>query len=373
MNTFFSGMLKALPIAALAFNMNTATAGCSLAFTVESGCTGNGGYANVTGIEGATSPWSFTWSNGAMTQSVSGLANGTYSVTFMDAAGCSGTQQVVINCQADEPCMLRTQTQGGWGAPPAGNNNAMYLQNHWASCFPFGITIGCTNKLKLTSSTAVRDFLPSGSTASMLPAGTLTNPGGTYNNVLAGQLVAATINVIVDGCDPNFGASSYVLGDAIIASGPFQGYSVYGLLTEANNFIGGCGSSFTASQLNEALTAVNESMHNGTVNTGFLVCKKKDDKKAPIMGNNVKDELIAFPNPASETLTLRITSANEGSVSVLVMDMMGRVVVPTNSFGVEAGEVRNNTIDLRELSAGTYFAVVVRNGDKTVQQFNVVR
>jgi hypothetical protein len=248
----------------------------------------------------------------------------------------------------------------------------MYLQNHWASCFPYGITIGCTNKLKLTSSTAVKDFLPSGSTPAMLPAGTLTNPGGAYSNVLAGQLVAATISVVVDGCDPNFGASSYVLGDAIIASGPLQGYSVYGLLTEANNFIGGCGSSFTASQLNAALTGVNESMDNGTVNTGFLVCKK-DDKKAPVMFNHGKDELLAYPNPASETMTLQITSASEGNVSVMVMDMMGRVVVPMNSFGVEAGEVRNNTIDLRQLSAGTYFAVVVRNGDKTVQQFNVVR
>jgi hypothetical protein len=368
----FSNMLKAIPVMALSLSMSTANAQCNIAIVVESGCSGSGGWGAVVAIEGAQSPWSYAWSNGANTQSVEGLADGIYTVTFTDANNCSVSEEVVIDCPDAEPCMLRTQTQGGWGAKPSGNNPAAYLASHWTSCFPTGITIGCTNKLKLTTSNAVMDFLPSGSTASMLPAGTLTNPGGAYSNVLAGQLVAATINVMVDACDPNFGASSYVLGDALIASGPFQGYSVYGLLTEANNFIGGCGSSFTASQLNAALTAVNESMDNGTTNTGFLVCKK-DDKKAPEMGNNGKDGLLVFPNPADESLTLQIASARKGAVSVVVMDMMGRVVVPMNTLGVEAGEVRNNTIDLRELSAGTYFAVVVRNGDKTVQQFNVVR
>lgn len=54
---------------------------------------------------GGTSPYSFTWSNGSTTNSISGLGTGTYSVVITDAAGCKSTQSVVIGITTaiDEP------------------------------------------------------------------------------------------------------------------------------------------------------------------------------------------------------------------------------------------------------------------------------
>jgi len=57
----------------------------------------NDGAINVT-VTGGTSPYSFIWSNGATTQSLSNLAGGTYSETVTDAHNCSAVISVnVIN------------------------------------------------------------------------------------------------------------------------------------------------------------------------------------------------------------------------------------------------------------------------------------
>jgi hypothetical protein len=64
-------------------------------------------------------------------------------------------------------------------------------ETKFRAAFPTGLTVGAgTRFLRLTTAKAVDDFLPSGTTARALNAGTLTNPGSNYQNVLAGQVVA---------------------------------------------------------------------------------------------------------------------------------------------------------------------------------------
>jgi hypothetical protein len=40
--------------------------------------------------------YSFTWSNGATSEDISGLTSGTYTVTVTDASGCTGTQSITV-------------------------------------------------------------------------------------------------------------------------------------------------------------------------------------------------------------------------------------------------------------------------------------
>ncbi|MEO5641696.1 MAG: SprB repeat-containing protein [Bacteroidia bacterium] len=56
---------------------------------------GNNGSANLN-VTGGTFPYSFSWSNTAITQNISNVAAGTYSVIITDNAGCSQTSSVTI-------------------------------------------------------------------------------------------------------------------------------------------------------------------------------------------------------------------------------------------------------------------------------------
>jgi len=387
MRTLFA---KHIGLIGLAFALSTPVVAqdvdCNLSFTVNSGCAEDGtGWGSVTNIHNGISPITIQWSTGAGNQFIVGLADGEYSVTVADASGCSLTQFITILCDKkgddpgdkdDEPnCQFRTQTMGGWGAPPSGDNPAAFLHANFAAAFPSGITIGCGSRtLSLTSALAVQAFLPSGSTARMLNTGHMVNPGQTYKNVLAGQLMAATISLRFDELFDTFGESDGYLGDLVYAGGLFEGWTVSAVIAEANSFIGGCGSSFTASQLNAALTVLNENYVDGTMDNGNFICedKKDDDKKAMLLTPGFQ-AMDMFPNPATDIVNIDLAAQQDGRVLVSVLDMSGRVVIPASAFEMVAGETRRNTINVGNLPAGAYMVTMQRNGHSAVQRIMVAR
>ena len=167
---------------------------------------------------------------------------------------------------------LRTQTQGGWGSPPNGNNPGMYLHNNFAAAFPAGVKVGCDGgyTVKLTSAQAVTNVLPAGGHPQPLKMN-YTNPA-ELKNTLAGQLIALTLSVGFDKYDPNFGAAGRKLETMFIKKGKFRGKTVAEFLEIANKVLGKCSNAYKASDINETATKINENYKNGTYNKGFLVC-----------------------------------------------------------------------------------------------------
>ncbi|KIC63507.1 T9SS type A sorting domain-containing protein [Chryseobacterium taiwanense] len=297
-----------------------------------------GGTASVSAnVTGGTPAYSYLWSNGATAQTVN-LPVGNFSVTVTDSNGCTISQSFevkLLTCNG-----FTTVTQGGWGAKASGNNWGAYRDLNFAAAFPIGLTIGAGSRfLKLTTAKAVDDFLPSGTTARALNAGTLVNPGSGYKNVLAGQVVALTLNLRFDQVNPSFSSSSTWLGDLIVISGTFTGWTVSQVLAEANNVLGGVASSYSADQMNSIVDAINNNYDNGTVNLGMLGCPCASSPTRPLERNSaengvslskpdmaVNDDAKVYPNPTRGEINLSFENNEGGNVSAYLFNSSGRMV-----------------------------------------------
>lgn len=173
------------------------------------------------------------------------------------------------------PIAFVTYTQGGWGAPPNGHNPGMLLQNNFATVYgSTGVTIGLPGVsgkyyLRFTSSTAIRNFLPTGGAPKALKA-SATNPTTSAAGVFAGQVLAVKLSVGFSAA----GITAPGLGSLKVAAGhPLAGQTVNQVLALAEQALGGGGlaSGVSFSALNDVMTRINENFDNGTTNNGFLV------------------------------------------------------------------------------------------------------
>ena len=241
-----------------------------------------------------------------------------------------------------------TFTQGGWGSP-SNSTPGKIRDLYFSTIFPSGLTVGGNFTIKLTSATAVKNYLPDGTTPAVLTQNYIDPT--TSINVLAGQLTALKLNIYFDAAG-KIGTNSTDLGALIIATGPFTGMTVNAFLSLAEQALGGGSlSGFTLSQYNDAATAINENFDNGTVDNGFLSCEEqvcentvgsyvyrdlnvngtKDSGEPGIAGAVV--ELVqgttvlatattdanghySFPNLVNGTYTVRLASSNFASGGV---------------------------------------------------------
>ena len=334
---------------------------CELDFDLDYGCTGDEGWAEVSNMTGATGSTAILWSTDEVEADVDGLESGEYWAMVTDEGGCWAKQYFVIECGGveEEPCQLRTQTMGGWGSPGNGNNPGAYRDAHFDAAFPNGLTIGCDNTLTLTSAEAVEEFLPSGGQSQQLPEGSMTDPGN-YNNNLAGQLVALTLSVGFDLNDADFGTGG-LLADAVLNNGTFEGWMVQQLLDEANQFIGGCGSTYTAQQLGGALAMVNENFVDGDTNEGNVDCAPEGGERL-LMEPGSPVSIRTYPVPAVNTINIDVTSDLGGVIDVKLIDALGRTVLQRNNEAFNANEMRTLNFDINALNNGSYLIRVDQNG-----------
>lgn len=181
-----------------------------------------------------------------------------------------------VACCVDDPppptCdeQLRTQTQGGWGTSCRGSNPGCYRDANFDSTFPDGLLVGGLYAILFTESAVVEGFLPQGGTPGSLMMDYIDPSTSTEAGVLAGQVTALSLSVAFDDADPSFGASSYRLGDMVAQTGDCAGMTVDQILAAGNAVLGGDTSSFSASQINACVDAVNNNYVDGNTNGGFL-------------------------------------------------------------------------------------------------------
>ncbi|MFM8916711.1 MAG: T9SS type A sorting domain-containing protein [Bacteroidota bacterium] len=147
---------------------------------------------------------------------------------------------------------------------------------------------------------------------------------------------------------------------------PFEGMTVSQLLAVANQAIGGCGSSYSASELNAALTAINENYDNGNMDNGDLTCTPTYSSvkfsAAGTLSNN-------YPNPADAQASIALQLGEQTMVQIDVMDMSGRIVY-TNSFMAEKGS-NNYELNTKSLEEQIYLVRVTAGQKTEVKSFAV--
>ena len=82
--------------------------------TDPTGCGTSDGAASVT-VSGGTSPYTYSWSNGGNTATITGLTGGTYSVTVTDANSCLGNTSVTLTTSG-APTLTITTTDASCSA-----------------------------------------------------------------------------------------------------------------------------------------------------------------------------------------------------------------------------------------------------------------
>lgn len=324
---------------------------------------------------GATAPYSYAWDTNPVqsTATANVSAAGTYAVTVTSANGCAKSASVSITPTGGGACAgLRTESQATWGAVSNGTDAAAYLAAYfdWVFPAPDNIVIGSgTRKLKLTTAAAITAFLPSTGTVAKLPSGTLVNPGSSYSNALAGELVALKLTLKFDEYNPAFSTSDVMLKDMVIASGPFAGYTVAALAAEADNKLGNSACSFSLTQLQTAISTINNGYEGGNEAAGYLLCNGVVKDGLPGEGI-VPDEgmiVTAFPNPFSGATALVIGASEQAvHLAVEVIDMTGGSVARLFDGTMEGGNDITLQWDASTVAKGLYFYRVTRDGTPMV-------
>jgi len=167
-----------------------------------------------------------------------------------------------------------TYTQGGWHAKAHGNNPGTIRDAHFAKVFPHGLVIGDPNHfiITLTSSKAVKKFLPGGGKSKVLNT-SYKNPA-SHQKVAGnwgGQIAAAMLNVAFDA-KGFLGNNNLKLGDLIFKDGTFEDMSINAFLAIANKAIGGGGmSGYKLQQIANAAELINLNFNRGA-NLGYFTC-----------------------------------------------------------------------------------------------------
>ena len=94
-NVTITDGISCTKLIAVTVNSNNVNITNTTSSTIEH-CASSDGSASVTPTSG-TSPYTYQWSNGQTTQSATGLASGSYTVTITDNNGCTGTATVSVS------------------------------------------------------------------------------------------------------------------------------------------------------------------------------------------------------------------------------------------------------------------------------------
>ncbi|NUM51083.1 MAG: T9SS type A sorting domain-containing protein [Flavobacteriales bacterium] len=292
-------------------------------------CGQSNGSAEVIILNG-TGPYTYSWSNGGTSALIQNIPAGAYTITVTDGNNCQ-TQDVATVGSVGGPTVNVNKTnvtcQGGSNGiatanPSGGTPPYTYSWNNGAT------TQSISNLTEGTYTVTVTDYV-----GCITPQNTIISFLYALPNVVAN----ASATTICEGDAVTLfgsGATNYVWNNAVTNNIPFVP-----LATNTYTVTG---------------TDVNGCENTDQITVQVIVCTSIFDRS-----NN--NDVIAYPNPTSDLVNIRI---NEGVLnSVLITDGIGNIVLS------EKINSDNATIDLSTQARGLYFLHIESNtGERIVKK-----
>lgn len=353
---------------------------------------------------GGTPGYTYSWSNGATTQDISGLVQGTYNVTITDANGCTHTDAAVVTqpqvliatasavnvaCFGESSGSANVDVNGGTSAYAyAWSNGAVTNPATGLSIGTYTVVVTDANGCTATSSVTITQPLmliisplnhtnvlcPGGSDGTALVSAGYGTPGYTYSwspsggtGASASGLSAGTYTTTVtdaNGCtattqivitEPAAITATATTQDEtsgndgsinLTANGGTPGYSYnWSNGTTLEDPTGLAGGTYT----------VTITDNNGcTQSFSFTVNSQLGTEDLTGTG-----DINVYPNPSDGHINISVQTTGIQDVKLEVMDINGKLVVVKSMQNISDGMLI--PMDLTGLSGGTYLLRMTGN------------
>ena len=320
---------------AVTITQPTAALATSVGSQTNVNCFGaNTGAASVNAT-GGTSGYTYLWSVGGTTSSLSNLTAGTYAVTVTDANACTQIQAVTI-------------TQPGTAlAAHAGSNVSI--------CNGNSTTIGGSPSATGGTTPYTYSWNPTTALTSAIIANPVANPttSTTYTlNLTDGNGCTSNSGVTVT-LYPTTTVPTLTTGHDTLYSTAAVSYQWY-----FNNAIinGATSNYYRYTQIGSYKVIVTDANGCTAVSSPFIWTSANEMQAAA-------DKFNVYPNPAKDELN--IVSGFNGSTYIDIVDLYGRVVISQYLLVND----NTNTISLKSLNAGMYLIRISNNEISAVKRF----
>lgn len=305
--------------------------------SVNAACPGiNNGSINLS-VSGGNAPYTYSWSNGATSQDINGLAPGVFNVTVTDGNSCTAAHSKTIS---------------------AGSGPAASFSVFDASCS--GVNNGL---IDLTVSGGTSPYTYSWSNGST--SQDLTNvASATYSVTVtdANGCTAGQTGVVGKGSSLQLSASVHAdsmnTGTGSILVTVSEGTSPYGY-------------SWSTGQTSVAITGLNEGTYSVTVTDAngcqasgsYVVTNDTSGFNAVHFIEAVAYEL--YPNPTSGVLNVHVKPETATDFSLTLYNYLGQTL--SQQFYSHTAEIQT-TFDLQQTDAGIYFLRIESKGKSEVNR-----
>ncbi|MFN3528742.1 MAG: T9SS type A sorting domain-containing protein [Bacteroidia bacterium] len=293
-------------------------------------------------VQGGTAPYSYSWSNGAATADLSGVAAGNYTATVTDANGCSVTASISLS----EPSALSASASisPDYNVNPGGSMHTIYLGYGSQSVSLHGSATGATPGYSYSWSPSTGLSAPNSANTNAAPTTTTT-----YTLVVTDQ----------NGCTAIATATVYVV-DARCGNNPRNPKVLVCKVPPGNPG--------NAHEICVAPAAVASHLATGSY-VGPCNQGNAGGRMAGASGFDPGDDMVVYPNPSTGLFTIQLQHDEPIDVLIEVYDMKGkRVFAESVPFG---SGTEQHQLKLEAEATGMYMLRVLSG--QTLHQARIIK